>query len=382
MMTVLHKHWSSAASTTTQHTTPAGKNYTFGSAVETYEPLIVEVLNGDLYPALLATTPELTAISVNGKPFSTVVSNSLNFLTSPLTGLTNRLGGKTSLTSNNVAVTTLSPWQLLADAYVEKRARLATLGDQAKVWTDTGPQLVDLLFRADRVGTTSTWQFRNGHTASVTLAITDYLSTRIAAHDKAGDRTTWLSTDLPNDLEEKLTHPLFAAAVDLIEKFTHLGAPRAALEGLLHELFDETNHADEFNIMRTSNADLLQLAPDDDDLIPLAHVIGQLTGPNKSYLPTQLTFLHKLHAADTAGTLQKITAQLFQPYDAAGDPGVCGISAIVDGIGDVDRAVPSSEPAWTSADYAATFAGVADFLTEEKNGLPRFIAIVEGRNLP
>lgn len=374
LMSVLHEHWSSDQSTSTQHTDPTGHNYTFGSNVQSWEPYISEVLAGDLWPALTGSAHELNAITVNGKTFAQVVDASLAYIVTPQASLTDRLGNTTSMTSDGRAVTQLSPWQLLADAYNGKRARLAAAPDGGALWTDSISELVDILLRADQTG--STWQFRNPHLPAVTLALVQFLSARIAAHDAAHDRATWLATDLPDKIEHELTHPIFAGLIDLIEKLD--GPPRASLEALLHEVLDDTN-TDAFATMRTGNADLAQLAVNDQDLIPLGHAIGRLLA--KDYLPTQLAFLSKLHAADTSHTLRDITARVFSPY-ADADPGVCSVSAVVDGVGDVDRPSPSIEPAWTAADYAAAFQGVADFLSETQHGLPRFIAIVKGRSLP
>jgi hypothetical protein len=378
LMTVLHEHWSSMQSTTTQHTDPAGHNYTFGSNVQSWEPYIVDVLKGDLWAALTGSAHELNTITVNGKTFAQVTDASLAFIVTPQATLTDRLGNKTSTTSDGKPVAQLSPWQLLADAYDAKRARLAAAPDGGAMWTDSVSETVDILMRADQNG--STWQFRNPHLPAVTLALVQFLSARIAAHDAVNDRATWLATDLPNKLEHTLTHPIFAGLLDLIEKLTAIGPPRTALEQLLHEVLDDTNTA-AFATMRTGNADLLQLSVNDQDLVPLGHAIGHLLDPSKTYLPTQLAFLARLHAADSAHTLRDITARVFSPY-ADGDPGVCAVSAVVDGVGDVDRPTPSPDPAWAAADYAAAFRGVANFLTETQHGLPRFIAIVKGRSLP
>ncbi len=379
LMAVLHKHWSTPQSTTTQHGNPAGKNYTFGSSAVTYEPFIVDALQSDLWPALTETAPELTAITVNGKTFAAVLASSLAYVVTPQAALADRQGKKTSVTADGKPVAMLSPWQLLADAETAKRARLAAAGEAGQAWSDSAPELVDILYRGAKVG--ATWQFTNPRTAAVTLAITQFVRDRIAAHDAANDRLTWLATDLPNDMKAKLSHPVFAALIDLVDEFTTLGAPRLAIESLFHDVFDETAHPDAFAIMRVGNADLLQLATDDPDLVPLGHLIGAILAPGQTFLPTQLAFLEKLHEADALHTLRDVTARMFQPYDPTGDPGVPAISAIVDGVGDVDRATPGPEPAWSAGDYRLTFQSVAGFLSEQQFGLPRFIAIVKGRSL-
>ena len=89
-----------------------------------------------------------------------------------------------------------------------------------------------------------------------------------------------------------------------------------------------------------------------------------------------LLLFAKLHAADGAHTLNDLVARLFQPIE----PGVPTISAIADGVGDVDRLSPGAAPAWNAADYASVFHVTADFLREQQHGLLRFIAIVKGRN--
>jgi hypothetical protein len=94
-------------------------------------------------------------------------------------------------------------------------------------------------------------------------------------------------------------------------------------------------------------------------------------------LPVQLALFEKLHAADGAHTLNDIVARLFQPID----PGVPVISAIADGVGDVNRVTPGTQLPWIAVDYASVFHVTADFLREQQHGLLRFIAIVKGRNL-
>ena len=51
--------------------------------------------------------------------------------------------------------------------------------------------------------------------------------------------------------------------------------------------------------MRVAAADLVQLATNDAELVPIAHMAGKLLAKDKTYLPVQLGLLAKLHAADT-----------------------------------------------------------------------------------
>jgi hypothetical protein len=376
ILSVMHKHWSSMASTTTQHTNPSGAEYTFGSNLVSWEPLVIDVFGQDLWPALCETSAELTAITVDSKPFSQVVAHAGDFVMSPLSGLANRAGATTSTTSDGQPVTTLSPWQLLADAYDEKHAQLAAAGPSAALWTNSISQLVDILFRA-QADSTGAWHFTNAHVAATTRGVVSLLAGRVDAH--VADRAAWCGQVVTQDAQDLLTHPLFAALADFIAALTTDGAGITALETLLAEVLDPTNAA-AFDTMRIGTFDLAQLAYDDADLVPLAHDAASVLAPGQTYLPTQVAFLDRLHQADTAKTLNGVIARLFSPY-AATEPGIPALSAIVDSVGDVDRVAPSTIDLWSPDDYTGAFTGTGGFLQEQQHGLPRFIQIVAGRNL-
>jgi hypothetical protein len=379
LMAVMHKHWPSQDSTATQTTNPGGPNYAFGANARSWEPLIVDALAGDLLPALVDTAPELNAITVTGKSYATVVTNAASFAITPLAGLADRQGRTTTKTADGQPVTQLSPWHLLADAYLDRRARLAATGPEGAAWTSAVSATVDLLFRAANPGTG--WAFKNDRVRGVTRAAIALVRGRIDAHDQKGDRTAWLAQTLPNSTRDVLTHPVFAATADLAVALTARGAPRQALEALLHDAFDETTSPAVFAMLRTASADLIQLLSDDADLVPIAHLAGRLLAPDRSYLETQLALLQRLTAGDTAGVLVRLAGQMFTGYDPH-DPGVPAIAAIANGIGEVDRRHPGSDlrAAWTQDDFASVLESVAGFLREEQRGLPRFIAIVKGRN--
>jgi hypothetical protein len=116
--------------------------------------------------------------------------------------------------------------------------------------------------------------------------------------------------------------------------------------------------------------------------VPVAHLAGALLAPAKGYLPIQLGLLRRLRAADQGDTLVTLLGHLFAAYDPSADPGVAAIAAIADEIGEVDRVHPAADRgvSWTAEDYRAVLANLAKFLREEQRGLPRFIAIVKGRN--
>jgi hypothetical protein len=379
LMSVMHKYWASKDSSDTQTTDPAAPSYAFGAGAESWEPLIADAASGDLLPALVDNAAEFNAITVNGRSFATVLAGAASFAITPFAGLADRQGRTATTTADGQPVTELAPWHVIADAYLARRARLDTTGADGKAWQSAVSGAVDVLFRASDDG--SGWAFRNGHIRGVSHWVIEFLRSRIAMHNqKPGDLAIWLTQTLPDSARDTLTHPVLAAAADLAVPLTALGAPRTALEALVHDAFDETASPALFAMLRTASADLIQLALDDDDLVPIAQLAGQLIAPDKPYLAVQLDLLQNLAAADRDAVLAQLAGQLFTGYDAA-DPGVPAIAAIANGIGEVDRQHPGIDldAAWTKNDFASVLGNIAAFLREQQRGFPRFVSIIKGR---
>jgi hypothetical protein len=380
LMSVMHKYWPSKDSTDTQTTDLAAPNYAFGADARSWEPLLADGAAGDLLPALVDNAAELNAITVNGKSFATMLTNAASFAINPVAGLADRQGRTTTTTADGQPVTELTPWHVLADAYLARRARLSATGAEGKAWESAVSGAVDVLFRASDNG--SGWAFRNNHIRAVSHWVIEFLRGRIAVHNqRPGDLATWLTQTLPDNARDTLTHPVLAAAADLAVQLTAQGAPRAALEALVRDAFDEAASPATFGMLRTASADLIQLALDDEDLVPVAHLAGRLIAPDKPYLATQLSLLQDLAAADRDAVLARLAGQLFTGYDAA-DPGVPAIAAIANGIGEVDRQHPGIAlgAAWTKDDFVSVLGNIAAFLREQQRGFPRFISIIKGRN--
>jgi hypothetical protein len=379
LMSVLHKYWPSQDSTDTQTTNPMGPNYAFGGNTRSWEPLLADGAAGDLLPALVDNAAELDAITVNGKPFATVLAGAASFAITALPGLTDRQGRTTTTTPDGHPVAVLTPWHVLADAYLARRARLDATGAEGKAWESAVSGVVDVLFRASNDG--SGWAFRNPRIRPVSRWVIGFVRDRVAAHNNNGDLTTWLTQTLPDNARDTLTHPVLAAAADLGVQLTAQGAPRTALEALVRDAFDEAASPQRFDMLRTGSADLIQIALDDEDLVPIAHLVGRLIAPDKPYLVTQLDLVQHLAAADRDAVLARLAGQLFTGYDVA-DPGVPAIAAIASAAGEVDRQHPAIDLGadWTKEDFVSVLGNIAGFLRDQQRGFPRFISIIKGRN--
>jgi hypothetical protein len=379
LLSVIHKHWPSADSINHQSFSPTAPNYAWGSGGESYEPLVAAVLaDGEVLGALVDGAPRLNAITVNGRSFATVLRGAGTYLLTPRADLADRRGQTTSTTADGRPVTTLSPWQVLADAYARRRARLEAAAGEGVAWTDSVAEVVDVLARGLDVPGQG-WRFRNPRLRGVAVALVDFLAARVASHDASGDRVPWLSTDLPARIEDALTSPVVAGAADFILSLQSTPETRAQLESLVQYLVDEIDHDDAFRAAITAVADLLQLSVSDADIVPLARVAGEALAPDRTWLDDQLWFVRRARESDADRALATLLVNLFEETR----PGRTAIGDLVDGIGEVQRANPYADlgARFTAADFRALFTGLADFLDEEKRGLRKFIRIIEDRSL-
>ncbi len=379
VLKVLHNHYPSADSTNHQQSNPNGAAYAFASEANTYEPLLAEILRDrKLMDALVFNAPVLNNINVNGKPATRVMVDAGRFILSPQPGLAKRTGETTTFTEDGREVSTLSPWYVLADALKSKRAMIADSASEGAAWVGAVSNTVDVLIRGDAV-VGEGFRFRNPRFRGISLAVIDFLESRIAAHDNAGDRVEWLTVDLPTRLEDTVTSPVFAGAADFIVSLQADPDARRQLENLVAYLVDEVAHSDAFWTSLSSAADMLQFALDDRDIVPIFRVAGEALRPERGILTAHLDFAKAARASDEGQALVTIVRNLFVEHR----PGHTVIGDLIDGITEVHRARPYDDlgQPYTAADYRSAFRATAAFLGEERRGLRKFIQIIQSRNL-
>jgi hypothetical protein len=383
LMVALNKHWASKNSIDTQTQNPADHDYVWGSGAVTYEPLIIDQLSdGSLMGALVDGAPALDSIVIgtgaNAQDYITIVDTAAKWMLTPQAGLKNRQGATTSMTSDGRVVSTLSPWQILADAYDLKQQRLAAAGAEGQAWVSGISNLVDVLARADDVPTVG-WRWRNPRMRGVSDALVWFVIVRNFVHAGAGDRDTWLSTDLPNELQDQLANPLFAGLADFVVSLEATPDTRQQIESFLVYLNNEVDFGPAFTTNVTAIGDLLQLGLDDQDLVPIVRVAGQALAPDKHWLDYHLEFVKRARMSDANQALVQITRNLYTEYR----PGHTAIGDVIDGISEVLRANPYTDLGahYTAADYKSLLNGVANFLDENKRGLRKFIRIIQTRNV-
>jgi hypothetical protein len=387
LLSALHKHWPSKESGPThQFNVPGSAGYVWGSNARSYEAAIVEILErretlpdrGNILDALHAVAPVINGVDVGGKSSVDVLTDGARYVFAPQAGLTNRQGETSSETIEGDAIDTLSPIQLLLDAYSLKRQRLAGSAAEGEAWQQATGNMVDVLLRGKPepgVG----WQFRNPRFRGISVLLIDFVEQRLRVHDQLGDRDAWVGEKLPSDLEDLLSGPVFAGAADFILSLQASPEARQQIEALTAYLMNEVNYNEAFKLSLSSIADVLQLALDDRDIVPIAHVLGEAVKPERRWIERHLEFVQAARRTDEGEALVRMMRNLYDAHR----PGHTAIGDLIDGISEVHRARPYVDLSedYKADDYRALLHNLADFLDDEKRGLRRFISIIEGRNL-
>ena len=408
LLSVLHRHWPTAQSTTLDAPYEPQQQH---SGVSHYEPLLAAVLGqGDLWASISALSPLLNSTVVDDGsklPVAQTVARLTRWLfdpESPRVGgaLVFRDGRKSAVRSDGrptfrhtddtvivdvLAVTAqgvVTPYDLLADAYKKKHARFAidAVGPQRQAqWAGGVSAAYDELFLARPVA--GGFKFQNPRVRPLLLATLDHVRERVAAHGKAGDLGAWAQTSLPTDLQNALVGPIMAGAVDALGAVADVPTAQRGFYQLVASLFADLGpgaaDAVRFQSVLTLSADFLQLLLDDADVVPLLHALGTAADPQNGALDGAGAVARRGIPADTQNTLIAVGQDLFRS-DASG-------RYPADYLGDVVTALnrPAAGNATargtdlSAADQQAILLTIGQFLSDNQRGARRVIDIVRAR---
>lgn len=408
LLSVLHRHWSTAQSVTFDVPYEPQQQH---SGVVRYEPLLAAVLGqGDLWTATTQLAPLLSSTRLDdgsNLPVAQAVTRLMRWLFDPEAP---RLGGplvfrdgRTAARRNDgkptfqrtgdpvigdvlaaAAEGVVTPYDLLADAYLKKNARFAgdatALQRQAQ-WVAARSAAYDELLLARPVA--GGFKFQNPRLRGLLLATLDHLRDRVLSHGKAGDLAAWAQRGLYSDLQSALLGPVMAGAVDALGAVADVPAASRGLGQLLSYLLADpgagTPDAVRFQSLLTLSADLLQLLQDDTDLVPLLHAVGLGADPQNGALDGGGAVLRRSLPLDPQNTLLAVGKNLFRA-DASGRYPADYLGETV-----VELNRPAAGTAGlrgtdlTAAEQQALLTTVGQFLADNQRGARRIVDIIRAR---
>jgi hypothetical protein len=436
LLEVMHKHWQSSAGVATTSGTAecllsrvSGATCT-GDGISSYEPLLIEILNGDAIPALVELQKAAKALSLSRcteydaatrqckagktvtKSGTAVLASALRSLASPsrarALGVKYRDGNDKALRNDGTRTRQVTPLDLLIDGLKGFDAAFAASGDPKRLegWRRARSVFADQAFKT--TGTGAGTSFDSTLLPVAGPRIVAILREQLAAHCPPSTSTanpkplcTWATTEMPKKVEDLLTSPLAASLLDIGEVVRTDAAAKTELDALVRYLLDPTSPHDALASLLAAVTDFSQVLGDDANLVPLLQLAAYAAAPTlrdaagNVVLPSvadgQLALLRRM-AAQVYVDGQEICAREMDPLNltsgilerlvtpmkrADGSLDRTPFEVVADVIADVNRVDASRRDPLEAPDYAKLSFEVHDFITNEKRGLEQFYAIVK-----
>ena len=434
-----YKHWPGAETSAADCTLAGGKQCP-KAGMNTYEPLITEALAGDVIPALVELSKALetmtikrcdatdargactTTTDVSGIDVAAAATRSLldpDFSKNVLK-LKDRKGNTTAKRNDGTTVPQVTPAYLLTNALGGIDVAFDTYEQQhpddtarRANWRRARSQLVDQFMGVK--GAMSTSAFANPTMTKMTPVIIDLLRAQLnkrcpQSFSPPYADCTWARKDLTDHATATMTGPLMSAGLDMMNAIRADKDGRHEMEVLMQYLLDAASQNDALPSMLASSNDIVQILEDDQNLVPLFHVLSSamgatVTGPDgkvqKSLVDAQMALLARVSGRyfdanskeicrreiDPNQVLAVALANLVTPITGASTTdttaghfanGQTPLEVIIDVIADVNRADPTQpyEGTLVKGDYSVVSDNVYDFLMNKERGLEQFYEVI------
>lgn len=327
--------------------------------------------------------------------------------------LTDRRGAVTGKRNDGTTFPQVTPAVLLANALSGIDEAFDTyeaqnpqdVSERRKGWKEARSALVDQFLGVNGIKSNSS--FKNVGVPKMTPVLVDTLRAQLLAHCPKSftppyERCTWARDELPKKAEEAMGGPLMNTAVELMDKVRSDDEGKKQMNLLMAYLLDQASKNDALASMLASANDMVQLLRDDENLVPLFHVVASAMGASErdkngritkmSLVDAQMSLLARLSGKyyDEKGTeicskeidpnqvLAVALGHLVTPIKDGDFKGQTPLEVIIDVVADVNRVDPTQPYEGTLAkeDYASVSDNVVDFLTNKERGLEQFYEVI------
>jgi hypothetical protein len=428
---VLYRHWPDDKSPDCAKSGDYKSNprYCAQDGAVSYEPLLSEAFQGDLFAALnqltktemAQTIPSCTASNPGTKTCISTVNKDGVALTADAVraaidpdrakaaGVQSRTGSSIAMRNDGSASGPMTPIYLLTNALTEVDDAFAAYAalhpednKRQDQWKLARSQLVDQFLGVTGMGAMSA--FTDPSLPKITPTLIDMLRAQlwVRCPDSFGTQTpkrcAWSRDDWANKMGDVVKGPLFSTILDLTDTIRANDAARVELEALLQYLVDVASTNDAFAALLATSADLLQVLRDDANIVPLFHVLAQAFATSNfdghdvpSMVDAQSSMLARISGRafdmdkvelcgkelDPNQILSRLLTNLVTPVvlknkNVATTP----VEVVMDVIADLNRVDPQRTDRLDVADYGSVTGSVTDFLLNKEQGLEQFYEII------
>ncbi|MCC6214193.1 MAG: hypothetical protein IT376_04955 [Polyangiaceae bacterium] len=391
--------------------------YCAESGLSRYEPVLTELYEGDLLPAIgdlltLIDTPGFVTDERNGgtpRHGLDVVLDLAEALLDPdyaaQGGVRDRSGqAATTWADGTTPKAQVTPIDLFARALRGIDQRLEGNPRHAR-WLSARSRLVDTFLAVE--GTGSAARFVNPGTPKAIPVLVRVLREQLNANcpdrETSPTRCAWPIEALPQKTITTMEAAPFSAMMHLLDRIDQDAGARLVVQRLLAYLLAQASGNDAQRATLASVADLLQLLGDDTNLPPIYNALALAAAPATTQAdgrpaPGAADRIFELvnaltREADASGApadnafdrhhvVDWMLRNLFTPMDTSDPESLTPIEVLIDVIAEVNRTdsgLPRETPL-SAQDFSYVFGTLRDFFTGETRGLEQFYEIVRHRD--
>jgi len=277
--------------------------------------------------------------------------------------------------------------------------------DRRANWRRARSQLVEQFMGV--TGAPSAPVFTNPTVPKMAPVIIDLLRSQLTAHCPQSftppyAKCTWARDELTKKAEDTLTGPLASAGLDMMNAVRADQEGRVQMEKLIQYLLDAASKNEALASILASSNDIVQILRDDENLVPLFHVLASVMDASKvddkgrvaekSLVDAQMALLARVSGRyfdkdnveickreiDPNQVLAVALGNLVTPINDGSFKGQTPLEVIIDVIADVNRKDPTQtyEGTLNRSDYSSVSANVVDFLVNKERGLEQFYEVI------
>lgn len=379
LMSIMHKHYATSASQTTQSTNPLLPAYSYQSGLVQFEELVARVVGDDDFLNVQADLLDALDVTIADgyKGREIVIDAALTFLkpgdnAHPIKLRDGRTGMKKS--DGVTDITTLSPAWVMLDAFNKIDARLAPYPTEKAAFKEGVKAIIDQVLPVEL--TRDGPRFSNRRAIAMVHQIMPFILDRLNDHVAKNDLAAWAAS-MNQRFDDTIRQPLVASGLQVLDSvYNHSGA-RSEMDAFNLYLLDVYSANDTRAHLLTAGVDGLQAMADSASLIPLLTSTTSALDPDTGLLASATQFAKASYIVDTQNVMGRLLANLVEPMSAQTTETV--LESLVSSMTTINRAAPGTTGWLDSNDFGTIMATVRSFLNDDERGVERLYDLVANR---
>lgn len=404
LLTALWRHWPGPdhGQNCSSAVAPDHPAYCSGAGINRYEPIIAEIMEGDMIHAMheFAKTASNVSITYQRGPKRGQTINGTEIVEllvkimfdqqyAASVGIVDREGNSTATWVDGTPQAQVTPYNIFADALHAMDMAFdassdPTAAERKSRWRRARSQLVDQFVATEGDGPTT--RFANPATGQTLLNVLRVVREQLNANcpgRENGSACAWASEELGQKMNDVLARPVFSAIAAVTDKINANENARRELERFMTYALTDGG-PETLASMLASLSDIVQLVRADGDFAPIFRAVSTAanpredeSGPGCADRTIQVLKAMVADDYDRYHVLDYVLPALVTPMD--GGAGLTPLEVIADAIADIHRVDAAQAIPLDADDYRYVMNTLREFFISEERGLRQLYYIVQNR---